>query len=104
MKILLAGDGSRYTRKMLAYLSARAEDAEKPMAPVRKFLAGHGINAKSSDTVGQAGDEIAAWTRRGRFALVVMGPHGHGALGNLVKGSVGSRILARRTVPVLLVR
>ena len=37
----------------------------------------------------------------GGFALVVMGTHGHTALGNLVMGSVATKVLAARKVPVL---
>jgi nucleotide-binding universal stress UspA family protein len=35
---------------------------------------------------------------------VVMGTHGHTALGNAVLGSVAQGVLARCKVPVLLVR
>ena len=141
MKILLAVDGSSYTKKMLAYLATHAElfgpsrnefhaftvqaavpprarsalgsdvvnkyyaeDAEKTLGPVCKFLARHGIDAKSSYKVGHAGEEIAAMATKGGFDLVVMGSHGHSALGSLVMGSVASRVLAHCPVPVLLVR
>jgi nucleotide-binding universal stress UspA family protein len=33
-----------------------------------------------------------------------MGSHGHSALGNIVLGSVATGVLARCTVPVLLIR
>ena len=33
-----------------------------------------------------------------------MGSHGHGALGNLIIGSVATKVLASCKVPVLLVR
>jgi len=33
-----------------------------------------------------------------------MGSHGHGAVANLLMGSVASRVLAHGKVPVLLVR
>jgi len=36
--------------------------------------------------------------------LVMMGSHGHGALANLVTGSVATKVLALSKVPVLLVR
>jgi nucleotide-binding universal stress UspA family protein len=35
---------------------------------------------------------------------VVLGSHGHSALGNLVMGSVATQVLAHCKVPVLLVR
>ena len=140
MKILLAVDGSKYTKKMLAYLTTHdtltasgneytvlsvqaplppraraavgkdvadgyhAEEAEKVLGPVCKFLARHGIDPKSSWKVGHAGETIAKVAETGKFVLLVMGSHGHSALGNLVMGSVTTQVLAHCRVPVLLVR
>ncbi|MDT8990240.1 universal stress protein [Curvibacter sp. APW13] len=140
MKILLAVDGSPYSKKMLAYLSTHeallspqhdytlftvqaalppraraavgkevvqayyADECEKILAPVAKFLTRHGINAKSAWKVGHAGQEIAKLAEDGGFDLLVMGSHGHSALANLVMGSVTTQVLAHCKVPVLLVR
>jgi nucleotide-binding universal stress UspA family protein len=140
MKILLAVDGSVYSKKMLAYLSTHeallapqhdytiftvqpslppraraavgkevvqayyADECERVLAPVAKFLGRHGVNAKSAWKVGHAGESIAKLAQDGAFDLVVMGSHGHGALGNLVMGSVATQVLAHCKVPVLLVR
>ena len=141
MKILLAVDGSSYTKKMLAYLvthddtfgaanntftlftahpalppraraalgkevadSYHANEVEKVLAPVAKFLLRHGIDAKSAWKVGPAGDLIARFAESGKFDLVLMGSHGHGALANLVLGSVATQVLAHCKVPVLVVR
>ncbi|MBM3521702.1 MAG: universal stress protein [Alphaproteobacteria bacterium] len=54
--------------------------------------------------VGNAGDEIAKYATAGKFDLVVMGSHGHGALASLVMGSTSQRVLAACDVPVLLIR
>jgi nucleotide-binding universal stress UspA family protein len=140
MKILLAVDGSAYTKKMLAYLVTHGEtfggsneyllftaqpalpsrarvavgkevvdqyhrdEAERVLAPAAKFLLRHGINAKSAWKVGRAGETIAEYAEAGKFDLLVMGSHGHGALANLVMGSVATQVLAHCRVPVLLVR
>ncbi len=140
MKILLAVDGSAYSKKMLAYLGTHdallspahqytvltvqpalparartalgkeivdgyyAEESEKVLAPVSKFLLRHGINAKSDWKVGPAGTTIAKLADAGPFDLLVMGSHGHSALGNLIMGSVATQVLALSSVPVLLVR
>ena len=141
MKILLAVDGSRYTKKMLGYLVTHdetfaannneftlftahpplpghartalgkgvadkyhADEAERVLAPVSKFLTRHGIDAKSAWKVGHAGEVIANFAQAGKFDLVLMGSHGHGALANLVMGSVTTQVLAHCKVPVLLVR
>lgn len=140
MKILLAVDGSPYTKRMLAYLATHSElfrldndytvltvqpplpararaavgkevvdayyadEAERILAPVTKFLLRHGIDAKSSWKIGHAGELIAKLAGNGKFDLVIMGSHGHGALVNLVMGSVATQVLAHCRVPVLLVR
>ena len=140
MNILLAIDGSPYTKKMLAYLAAHdemlgtshsytaitvqaalppraraalgketvdsyyAEEGEKVLAPVVKFLARHGVQLKTVTKVGPAGETIAKVAESGKYDLIVMGTHGHGSLGKLVMGSVSTQVLAHCTVPVLLVR
>ena len=140
MNILLAVDGSPYTKKMLAYLAAHdemlgtshsytaitvqaalppraraalgketvdsyyAEEGEKVLAPVVKFLARHGVQLKTVTKVGPAGETIAKVAESGKYDLIVMGTHGHGSLGKLVMGSVSTQVLAKCDVPVLLVR
>ena len=140
MNILLAIDGSPYTKKMLAYLAAHeemlgtshnytaitvqpqlppraraalgkemvdkyhAEESEKVLGPVVKFMARHGVQLKTLTKVGPAGDTIAKAADAGKYDLVVMGTHGHGSLGKLVMGSVSTQVLAHCGVPVLLVR
>lgn len=140
MKILLAVDGSSYTKKMLAYLAVHdqllspassytaltirsalppraraalgkevvddyyADEANKVLQPVAKFLARKDIVANTAYKVGSVGESIAKFADSGKFDLVVMGSHGHGALGNLVMGSIATQVLALSKVPVLLVR
>lgn len=140
MKILLATDGSTYTKKMLAYLTTHdevfqsdndftvlvvqpplppraraavggdiangyyADESAKVSKPVQKFLARHGIEPKIVHKVGSPGEQIAKVANAGKFDLVMMGSHGHSALGNLVMGSVATQVLAQCTVPVMLVR
>jgi nucleotide-binding universal stress UspA family protein len=140
MNILLAVDGSPFTKKMLAYLTTHpelfgahnqftvftalpalpprvrsavgaamvkqyhADEAAKVFGPVQKFLARHGIEPRFEYKVGPAGELIAKAAEDGQYDLVVMGSHGHSALGNLVMGSVATQVLAHCKVPVLLVR
>ena len=81
-----------------------AEESDKVTAPVVKFLQRHGIDPKVVHKVGSAGELIAKAADSGRFDLVMMGSHGHGALANLVMGSVATQVLAHCGVPVILVR
>lgn len=142
MKILLAVDGSPYSKKMLAYLTSHdemfgpaheytvltvpsmppvppgipipeskasssqrvTEAAENVLAPVCKFLLKHGIDAHTAHKIGNTGKVIADFASAGKFDLVLMGSHGHGNLGNLVMGSVATKVLALCKAPVLLVR
>lgn len=139
MKILLAVDGSAYTKKMLAYLAAHElfsprndytaftaqlvlpsqarsalgkelvhkyyeDEGQRVMGPVTKYLERHGVAAKCLWKTGKPGELIAKLADDGKFDLVVMGSHGHGALMNLVVGSVATQVLAGCKVPVLVVR
>lgn len=140
MKILLAVDGSPYTKKMLAYLTTHlevfnpdneftlftvqvplppraraavgtdvanayyAEEAQKVVTPVIKFLNRHGIEPKVVHKTGSPGELIAKQASAGNYDLVMMGSHGHSALGNLIMGSVATQVLAQCKAPVLLVR
>ncbi len=139
MKVLLAVDGSAYTKKMLAYLAANnlfsakneyvvltaqvvlptqaraalgkelvqkyyEDEGQRITAPVTKFLQRHDVTAKCLWKTGKPGEIIAKAATDGKFDLVVMGSHGHGALINLVVGSVATEVLASCKVPVLIVR
>lgn len=80
------------------------EEGEKVLGPVSKFLLRHGIDAKTQMKTGHIAETIAKVAEQGKFDLVVMGSHGHGALMKLVMGSVATQVLAHCKTPVLLVR
>jgi nucleotide-binding universal stress UspA family protein len=80
------------------------EEAEKVFVPIRAFFTQNKINATYQAEHGHAADVIARTADAGRFDLLLMGSHGHGTLGNLVMGSVATKVLAQCGVPVLLVR
>ena len=80
------------------------EEAAKVFGPVTKFLKRHGIEAETIAKVGHPGELIAKTADTGKFDMVVMGSHGHSALGNLVMGSVATKVMAHCGTPVLLVR
>jgi nucleotide-binding universal stress UspA family protein len=140
MKILVAADGSSYTKRMLAYLAAHDEwlgqhheytvlhavmavppraaaalshealqdyydeEAAKVFKPIRTFFEKQQLRAEFHHKVGSAADVIASAANHGSFDLLLMGSHGHGTLGNLVLGSVATKVMAHCTTPVLLVR
>ena len=82
----------------------QVEQAEHALEPVRAFAQQKGWKIRASHVVGPAAETIAAVADREKPDLIVMGSHGHSALGSLVLGSVASGVLARCKVPVLLIR
>ena len=53
---------------------------------------------------GKKAEAIAAFAGSEKLDLIVMGTHGHSAIGNVVLGSVANGVLARCKAPVLLIR
>lgn len=140
MKILVPVDGSAFTKRMLAYLTAHdewlggahqytllhvtpavparaaavldksvlqahyADESEAVFKSIRTFFKKQKIEAQFVAKVGHAADNIAAVATKGKFDLVMMGSHGHGALGQLVMGSVATKVMAHCTTPILIVR
>jgi nucleotide-binding universal stress UspA family protein len=140
MKILLAVDGSDFTRKMLDYVGSNTslfdasheytvftaplalpahassvvgsnntqdyyqDEAAKVLGPAVAALQARGLTATGAWKAGHAGDVIASFAQQGGYQLIVMGSHGHGALGRLVMGSVANEVVSQCKVPVLLVR
>ena len=80
------------------------EEATKILVPVQDFLKSRGVQVQSISKVGPIADTIIHAAQDGKFDLIAMGTHGHGALGRLVMGSVSSQVLAGCTIPVLLIR
>ena len=139
MKILLAVDGSDYTKRMLGYVAAHdellgaaheytvftavapiqeyaarfvdeqvlsayyREQAESVLRPVRKFADQHHWKVSVVHRHGHAAAAIASLAEELQSDLIIMGTHGHSALGNVVMGSVANGVLARCRAPVLLI-
>lgn len=79
-------------------------EAESVLKPVCAYAAQKGWRFRSAHATGHAAEAIAALAKAEGVDLIVMGSHGHSALGNVVLGSVASGVLARTRVPVLLIR
>lgn len=140
MKILFAADGSKYTKKALAFLvnheelageegevvvlnvqapvpgrvksmlgsanvaAWHAEESQKVLAPIERFLMRHKIAFRMLAVVGTPPAEILRAAKREKVHLVVMGTHGQGLLSRALMGSVAQRVVAECDVPVLLVK
>jgi len=61
------------------------------------------VIVRATEATGHAAEAIAAVADAGEPDLIVMGTHGHSALGNVLLGSVATGVLARCRAPVLLV-
>lgn len=81
-----------------------AEECQRATDKALKTLEKAGMGARLIVKRGIAGEEIALAAEKGGFDMIVMGSHGHGAIGGLVMGSVATKVLASCKVPVLLVR
>ena len=81
-----------------------AEQAELVLKPMREFAAQQHWNAQLLHGHGHAAEAIAAQAAALKPDLIVMGTHGHSALGSTILGSVASGVLARCKTPVLLIQ
>ena len=79
-------------------------EAEQALAPAEKLLRKNNIPFKGGYCIGEIDQQIDAYAKEHQIDLIVMGSHGHGALKNLVMGSVATKVVARSSVPVLLIR
>ncbi len=81
-----------------------AEESDKVFKPIKTFFAKQKLSAEFVAKAGAASDVIANVATKGNFDLLMMGSHGHGLLGNLVLGSVTTKVMANCQTPVLIIR
>jgi nucleotide-binding universal stress UspA family protein len=92
-----------YTPEQMLAIQAQAFDAV--VAPLRSIFERANETIEAIRLTGNdAGDEIAAYARRARLDVLVMGSHGRGAFKAAVLGSVATRVAARCRIPLLIVR
>jgi len=127
MKILLAVDGSTYTKKMLAYLTTHSElftgsheytvfTAEPPLPPRARAAVGKEVaDSYHAEEAERILSPVCAFLLRHGIDAKSHWQVGHagetiarfaneGPFDLLVMGSVATQVLAHCTVPVLLVR
>lgn len=81
-----------------------AEESQKVLAAIERFLKRHKITFKTLAVVGAPTAEILRAAKREKAHMIVMGTHGHGLLGRAVMGSVAQRVVTDSDIPVLLVK
>lgn len=131
MKLLLAVDGSPFSRKMLIYVASNEKWFRREFTYILLHVApgasGHGASGGSGsepildeaahflrdqvsfDAIkvslqGKPATVIPEYARRQECNLIVMGSHGYRGLTSLVLGSVTQGVLTSSHVPVLVVR
>jgi nucleotide-binding universal stress UspA family protein len=140
MKILIAVDGSDYSRMAIEFIASRrtllesnpdvqvlnvrwplpasparivgmaivreyyADEAEKALRPARKRLQKAGFSPTVRFAVGRAASVISATADKDNVDLLVLGSHGHSALGGMLLGSVTNEVLVRTKRAMLIVR
>lgn len=81
------------------------EESKAQMAASEKILTEQNIPFRSEYVINSdIAHEIDHQARKLGADLVVMGSHGHSALGNVVMGSVATKVLAAAHCPVLIIR
>ena len=80
------------------------EEGAATLAAAKKKLAAAGIEFRASVLVGRVAESIVRHAARTRCDQICIGTHGRTAAGNMLLGSVATRVLHIATTPVLLVR
>jgi nucleotide-binding universal stress UspA family protein len=79
-------------------------EAEEVFRSVRAFAEMQGWAMRLEAARGHLATAIVDFAEREKPALIVMGSHGRGVLGNLALGSVSNAVIANTRIPVLLIR
>lgn len=80
------------------------EEGQKDLAAARKLLGEAGIACVAHVAVGDPAETIATYAEQERCDAIVMGTRGLGRIGNLLLGSVATKVLHLTKVPVTLVK
>jgi nucleotide-binding universal stress UspA family protein len=80
------------------------EEGEAMLAVAKKKLDAAGIGYKANILVGLVAETIVAHAKRTRCDLIFIGTHGRTAAGNMLLGSVATKVMHIAATPVLLVR
>jgi len=80
------------------------EEGESCLAAAKKKLAAAGIEYKANILVGRIAESIVRHAAKTRCDQIFIGTHGRTAAGNMLLGSIATKVLHIAETPVLLVR
>lgn len=86
------------------YRAACAALAERALRPAIRLLKRARVAHRPHVMYGEPGATVAEAARRLKCGAIVMGTRGHGAIGNLLLGSVATKVIHLAKVPVTLVK
>ena len=78
-------------------------DQHRTLHALAEELNGEGIETTALLIQGQFAESILKEAERLKVDFIAMGTHGHGAMHDLIVGSVGNAVIRDTTLPVLLV-
>ncbi len=85
-------------------LAAEREHAEDTLREAAARAEAAGVEVETRLAAGDPPEQICSYAEEVGARMIAMGSHGHSALMSLLVGSVSSAVIARATVPVLVVR
>ena len=80
------------------------EEGEAALAAAKKKLGAAGIEYNARVLIGPIAETIVDHASKARCDLIFIGTHGRSEAGNMLLGSVATKVLHISTIPVLLVR
>ena len=86
------------------YKAARATLARQAIAGAERLLKRLKVRHRTHVMYGEPGETIADAARELKCRMIVMGTRGQGAVGNLILGSVATKVIHLAKVPVTLVK
>lgn len=86
------------------YEKACADLAKKALDPAARAAARAGVAYRTHVLYGEPAKTVAGAARKLQCDAIVMGTRGQGAVGNLLLGSVASKVIHLAKVPVTLVK
>lgn len=85
-------------------LDLQREEFNEAVEPLRPIFSKAAIKPREVCLVGNPGDEIAAFAKKRKLDIIVMGSHGYGRFKSAIMGSTATRIAASGDVPLLVIR